>query len=1620
MAPKRKRTERSSGEGGRPSPHRPGDTALGQHDRDFYDGGGRGGRGRNTRRNDRRDSTQSQGGRGGGSSLPSASPAIPRPTSSSSQIAPSSAIAKPFPAPTANPPTPVPSNYCYDILTAEKISAWAQGGRQDIVNHGIQSRDDVDITELSSLFQEFIHSVVEGRLDSTDAGTCVKEILGPDTQEVIKDSYSFEPHTLFLDTLAIVMDNDSDLLNPQLRDFLAATEMSPTLMRQVLDASLLTELGLIRETFVKLGIRHATNLLYRQANYNLLREETEGYSKLTTELYAICTTEAPTSEVAQLTFEKIKGLIGTFDLDVGRVLDITLDVFAAVIIKHYKLFVRLLRASSWWPRSSLKQDPISGGLPKWAVPDAASRVTDVNGSATESQDENHLEEQKAQRDVQFWDRARQLNIDAFFELGGRKIANVDKEHMANADPEKGAYSDAEFKWMEITKTLPPAGNRVAAQLLGFKLRFYVSEARDDGDVLPANLIYLAALLIKIGFLSLTDLYPHIWPFDDDMPEWRDRRIAQIEEQQRKTRLGGAMNALMMAGALPDDTVPASTTSRPREAVKADTEQKATTAENVEGKSRIPEDTTKMKALLLANLLTIGAIPESLFMLGKFPWLPEAFPDILPRIHRILHQSISKIYQDSRPNPAQVDLTQCPSKRVVDTDQSGAPKGSVKLLPLPPNRRPYRWPHMDACDHGPEHGDYKFYWDEWMDSVPVCQSVDDIFTLCNTFLNVSGVKIGKDEDLLAKLASIGAKSLGDDNSQSNMTRWQELLRRLLVPALSLTKANASIVSAIWGLLKLYPTSTRYAIYAEWHEGPTSRLPAMKAAFTKTRLDTLSTMKRLSLTNLSEMAKTLAKTSYSSPGVVFKVALDQIESYANLIEAFVECAKYFTELAYDVLVWSLMSSLGGEGRTRTQETSVLLTSKWLQALSKFSGKVFRRYSIMDPTPVIQYVNKELDKGNSTDLIILKELVSSMGGVVPTLDFTDDQVLAMSGGEALRRQTLLSVQDRRFDSGKSSNRLMFALTRSRIAGPLLLNLAQYRQSAIHRISEDNAHIKYLATMVDDSHQILIQYLDLLRSNLEPEKFDELVPSIGALMTEFGMDANLAFLIGRDSLSDRIVSLIAVKSEEKQAESPAGRDAPASKDGDGDGDGDGNGDGDISMAEAAGTNGVSQDRQPATGTSMQSTGHENGEKDSKTASPSAQTNGRKPDKQPDSLQPITDPVRSTQPADVWRKITPEFHVIFWALQLGDINSPQESYQAAYGRVLEKQKEIIRDRADMSRSGVQKRKRQATELSDIASQLKTEMQKHSERLAKIKFCIGRRAKSWFPATMSKVNGSSDVILEQCILPRLTLSPSDAEYSYRFIRILHASGAPNFKLHSLYDRFFTASRLRSMMFNCTVREAEYLGRFIKNVLRDLSKWHREKGDYETDALGGSKSGKKERNLLGFATGFDQDGKPTAFIEHDQFRDVLYGWHKNLNIALKSCLGGMEWMHIRNAITVLKSVIDFFPAVDFMGNNFAEQLKAITEREAASKSGGDDEVHRVDLSVAAQTALSGLQRRKPNWIIVQAFRSNTVRPFPSLARLPRFPNNASQSQSEPKPGDSSPARSNLRATAPEFKPHQQAK
>ncbi|KAI1259767.1 hypothetical protein F5Y18DRAFT_286500 [Xylariaceae sp. FL1019] len=1531
MAPnKRKRNDNVGG--GRPAPHRPNDNALAQHDRDFPDGPSQhrraSGPGRNTRRNnDRRDLSAHQSGPAHNHRGPP-SPVLPRPTSSSSQAP--MAPAQP-PSTTTFPPPPPPrapiiSNYNYVVLTEARLSAWQHAGRQEVIDHGVTSRRDEDIEEIATISQEFIRAVLEHRLTPADAGDCIKQILGPAMESDQGANFALDAQTLFLDTISVFLDSEEDAFSSQFRDFVIATGLSPKLMREVLDAPALQQLGLIRDNFIKFGIRFATNQLYRQANYNLLREETEGYSKLAAELYRTPHQSQGHNDfvLVQASWERIKALIGTFDLDVGRVLDVVIDVFSATMLRFLQFFTKLLRISSWWPHNQIEhaEKVFVGGLPTWALPE--------NETIAAEDLKAKLESQAEARDIAFWDRARQVQLDAFFELAGRRIDEDQLRRLEDTRSETGASSDSTLEWMRDTKTLPPCGNRVAAQLLGFKFRFYTSDARDKGETLPANLYYLAAFLIKIGFVSLADLYGHLWPADEDMGALRLRREEELAEKERAARQGNEPNALLAAGALSDDTAPAPSRLREANTTKTDVKEQESNGQAQADSTSLPEPKEAQKADLVAHLLVVGAIPEALFIIGRFPWLPEAYPDeIYPAVNRILLYAISKVYDASRPT----DLRPTPSvpKPELAVDQAGMPKGNLRFVDgsLP---KVLRWPHADGTSRGVL---YRFYLDEWSDNVPQCQTVDDVFTLCHTLLNISGVNIGREPTLVKKLAAIGARSLHQDKSPQNFSRWQDLLRRTLVPSLCLTNANVDAVRAVWDLLKQFPTPTRYTIYAECYEGSISRLEPIKHAFKMARSDTLATLKRLSFKTIQKSARKLAKIALSSPGIVCKVALDQIEAYSNLIEAFVECTDYFTELGHDVLVWSLLSSLGGKQRSRTSETSILLTSRWLQALSKFSGKVFRKAKNIDPTPVIQYVNNQVAQNNSTDLVILRELINSMAGIVPDVDFTDAQLSALTGGELLRRQTLIALGDRRYESGRSAARFMKALLQSDMASLLLVNLAQYRQTAIYRVPEDEAHIKYLATLIDDSQQALVLYLELLHHNLSAEQFNARVPSIPILMADLGLDTNLAFMIGRATLTYYMTG--------------PGDKVPVKPVADIEGD--------VYMDANDTVADASVPDESSDTMALDNIGTNAGSPPSQV--PSAMPS-QSSDRFTEVLSPIIETVKTLLPQNIWNNISPEFFVLFWALQTGDLDVPMNSYTAEFTRLDKERDEIRRDRSDMSRQGANKKEAKIAAIERLSKELPDEASICRERVSKTKLLLIRQSPKWFSASAS-TDLIMDTFIEECLLPRILLSSGDADFTHRMIKFMHSSRVPNFKLSSLYNRFFHVNRLRSVIFGCTVREAEFLGRFIKLTLGDLSAWHKNEKVYEKEAIG--------QNRLSFATVLDESGKPTSFMTYHEYRDLLWTWHRNLFTALKSCLADMEWMHIRNAITILKATLDHFPSVDFMGRQLQTSLENIARREA--KSDGDDgQGHRGDLAVTANTAISALKRHAKKWVMVQAFRSNT--------------------------------------------------
>lgn len=98
-----------------------------------------------------------------------------------------------------------------------------------------------------------------------------------------------------------------------------------SLLRERLDIETLGDAGIVKNSRVMLTkfVKIKTRLFYKQNKYNLFREESEGYAKLTTEL----SQEISAKISPDYMIEVMRSLIGCFNLDPNRVLDVVLEAF---------------------------------------------------------------------------------------------------------------------------------------------------------------------------------------------------------------------------------------------------------------------------------------------------------------------------------------------------------------------------------------------------------------------------------------------------------------------------------------------------------------------------------------------------------------------------------------------------------------------------------------------------------------------------------------------------------------------------------------------------------------------------------------------------------------------------------------------------------------------------------------------------------------------------------------------------------------------------------------------------------------------------------------------------------------------------------------------------------------------------------------------------------------------------------------------------------------------------------------------------------------------------------------------------------------------------------------------
>ena len=198
---------------------------------------------------------------------------------------------------------------------------------------------------------------------------------------------------------------------------------------------------------------------------------------------------------------------------------------------------------------------------------------------------------------------------------------------------------------------------------------------------------------------------------------------------------------------------------------------------------------------------------------------------------------------------------------------------------------------------------------------------------------------------------------------------------------------------------------------------------------------------------------------------------------------------------------------------------------------------------------------------------------------------------------------------------------------------------------------------------------------------------------------------------------------------------------------------------------------------------------------------------------------------------------------------------------------------------------------------------------------------------------------------------------------------------------------------------------------ELTRWYLDRSTYEKEAIGSS--------TPGFLKKWSLNPSEVVYLQYEEYRSVMFKWHKNMTTAFRNCLESKDYMHVRNALAVLEKIVGQYPQVDFHGNSLEEKVNVIAAKEET----------RGDLQVRAQGYLALLRKSSKSWVTAAKF-STQPRSAASPAMSPNVKRPATPqappSASAIAPGlasdrpDSIRTKSSLNPAAQPFKPQDDTK
>ncbi|XP_056665928.1 THO complex subunit 2-like isoform X2 [Monodelphis domestica] len=212
------------------------------------------------------------------------------------------------------------------MVPSEWITNWEKSGKNEFLKlcrvlSENKGHENMTFRDIQQAFYELSCHVVQGNLKHDQAANVLSDII----------EFRDDVPSILADVFCILDIETGCLEEKGKRDHFIQLVLaclyfvSETTLKERLEPETLESLGLIKQSqqFIQKSVKIKTKLFYKQQKFNLLREENEGYAKLIAELGQ----DLSGHITSDLILENIKSLIGCFNLDPNRVLDIILEVY---------------------------------------------------------------------------------------------------------------------------------------------------------------------------------------------------------------------------------------------------------------------------------------------------------------------------------------------------------------------------------------------------------------------------------------------------------------------------------------------------------------------------------------------------------------------------------------------------------------------------------------------------------------------------------------------------------------------------------------------------------------------------------------------------------------------------------------------------------------------------------------------------------------------------------------------------------------------------------------------------------------------------------------------------------------------------------------------------------------------------------------------------------------------------------------------------------------------------------------------------------------------------------------------------------------------------------------------